>query len=137
MTLNVASLTAATTTNAYTGSFTTTPAFIGMISYYTWTEAIVEMSGPNLQVSACAKLTAGPGTYTIDSGLMCTGVQYIVSSGTGTQNIYGATDGIIKVSSYGNVGAPISGTFDSIITNLTDTKRVWDLSALSGSCSEG
>ena len=126
MTVNVASLATATTTNTYTGSLTTTPVFFGaMYSQSTYTQTIVEMSGPNLQISVCAKMTAGPGTFVIDSGLMCTGVQYIVSSsGTGTQ-IYGATEGTVTVSSYGNKGEPIAGTFDSIVTNLTDTKRVW------------
>ncbi len=125
MTLNVASQSTATTTHTYTGSFFTTPVFIGMMySQSTYTQTIVEMSGPNLQVSVCANMTSGPGTYSIDSGLMCTGVQYIVSNGTSTQ-IYGATDGTISVTSYGSTGVPIVGTFDSIVTNMTDTKRVW------------
>ncbi len=125
MTLNVVSLTTATTTNTYTGSFFTTPVFLGMMySMGSYTQTIVEMSGPNLQVSVCANMDTGPNTYTIDSGLMCTGVQYIVSNGTSTQ-IYGATDGTITVTSYGIKGEPIVGTFDSIVTNMTDTKKVW------------
>ncbi len=125
MTVNVVSLTTATTTNTFTGSFTTTPAFIGIVSHPSVTQAIVEMSGPDLQVSVCANMQAGPGTYAIDSGLMCTGVQYIViSAGTGTK-IYGAESGTITVNSYGSVGEPITGSFDSIVTNLTDTQRVW------------
>ncbi len=126
MTLNVASLTTATTPNTYTGSLATTPVFFGeMVSQTTYTQAIVEMSGPNLQVSICANMSAGLGTYPINPGLMCTGVQYIVmSNGTGTQ-IYGASSGTITVTSAGSTGQPIVGTFDSIVTNLTDTKRVW------------
>ncbi len=126
MTVNVASQSTATTTNTYTGSLTTTPALFGAIySGVSYTQAMVEMSGPSLQVVVNANMDSGLGTYPIDLG---TWVRYAeMSSGTGTV-IYGATSGTVTITSYGNKGTPIVGSFDSIVTNgsnSTDTKKVW------------
>ncbi len=97
MTVNVASQSTATTTNTYTGSLTTTPALFGIISSSgSVTQAMVEMSGPSLQVVVYANMDSGPGTYPIDLG---TWVRYAeMSSATGTQ-IYGSTSGTVTISS--------------------------------------
>ena len=126
MTVNVQSNTEAATTTTYKGDITTSPVLFGeVVSFSTFTQTILELSGPSLQLSVCAKNTAAD-TYQIDPGLMCTGVQYImIHNPTLPQHIYGAISGTVTLTSDGAVGEPITGSFDSIVSNNTDTKRVW------------
>lgn len=126
MTVNVESNTEAATTTTYTGDYTgngtTTPLLIGYVfSGGTTTETIVEMVTSAVEVEVAAN-SIDAGTYSATPGsLLPTGIRYSLN---GT-NIYVPVSGTVTLTNVGAVGAPITGSFDAIVSNTTDTKRVW------------
>jgi len=125
MTVNVESNTQAaistTYTGDYTGNGTTTPLLIGYVLSGTTTETIVEMVTSAVEVEVAAN-SIDAGVYSVTPGsLTPTGIRYSLN---GT-NIYVPVSGTVTLTSVGAVGAPISGSFDAIVSNTTDTKRVW------------
>ena len=123
MTVNIVSLSTPTTTTAYTGNLTTTPALFGMVS----TQTAVEMASPAVQVDLCGNgVTAAPYSITTPY-LACTGLRYSLNSGAA---IFSSTTGTITLTSVGNVGQQITGSFDAIVSqttpsNLANTLRIW------------
>jgi hypothetical protein len=121
MTVNIVSLSTPTTTTTYTGSMSTTPTLIGMV--YGTSQTVVELAGPTLQVAVCA---GGSNASTYPMGLCAAGsgtVTYIISAGTTTT--YNGATGTVTLTSVGGVGQPITGSFDAIVSDTTNTMRVW------------
>lgn len=130
ITVNIASQTTATTTTTYTGNLTTTPVLFGEV---TTDQTVVELSGPTLQIALCAG-GIGTGSYPIAS---CTSggsvVDYYVTNNSTTtyyiaSEAYSNTSGTVTLTSVGARNHSITGSFDAIVTNMTDTtdtKRIW------------
>lgn len=120
MTVNVVSLTTATITATYTGDFTTTPQLFGMVST---NQTVVQMDNPTLLVSLCS----GTITKSYPVSVCSNGgsaVNYVLISGS-TSTIYSGTTGTVTLTSVGATGQAITGSFDAIVSHITDTKRVW------------